>query len=162
MPCLGAISESRIMQIWVDADACPKVIKEILIRAAERLHVALILVANKPLRVPPSPHVRTVQVPAGFDVADHKIADDMDAGDLVVTADIPLAAQVIAKGGLALDPRGTLYTRDNIEECLTMRKLMDELRTSGIQMGGPPPFGHGDRHAFAQQLDRILAKHCRQ
>jgi uncharacterized protein YaiI (UPF0178 family) len=147
------------MQIWVDADACPNVIKEILFRAAERLGIALTLVANKPLRIPPSPHIRALQVAAGFDVADKRIADEMQSGDLVVTADIPLAADVIQRGGHALDPRGGLYTRDNIEESLTMRKFMDELRSNGIETGGPPPFNQGDRQAFANQLDRILTRH---
>ncbi|HSN40764.1 MAG TPA: YaiI/YqxD family protein [Burkholderiales bacterium] len=147
------------MQIWVDADACPNVIKEILFRAAARLGVALTLVANKPLRIPPSPHIRTVQVPAGFDVADNRIAAEMQAGDLVITADIPLAADVLERGGHALDPRGGLFTRDNIEESLTMRKFMDELRNSGVETGGPPPFSQSDRQAFANQLDRILTRH---
>lgn len=147
------------MQIWVDADACPNVIKEILFRAAGRLGVGLTLVANKPLRIPPSPHIRTVQVPAGSDVADARIAAEMQSGDLVITADIPLAADVIERGGYALDPRGGLYTRDNIEECLTMRKFMDELRGSGVETGGPAPFSQSDRQAFANQLDRILTRH---
>jgi uncharacterized protein YaiI (UPF0178 family) len=145
------------MHIWVDADACPSVIKDILFRAAERTGIPLILVANKLLRVPASPYIRALQVPAGFDVADAKIAGDMHAGDLVITADIPLASQVIARGGMALDPRGTLYTRENIEEALTMRNFMDHLRSSGVQTGGPAPHTQGDRHAFAKQLDRLLA-----
>jgi uncharacterized protein YaiI (UPF0178 family) len=149
------------MQIWVDADACPNVIKEILFRAADRRGVALTLVANKALRIPPSPHIRTVQVPAGFDVADNRIAAEMQAGDLVITADIPLAADVIKRGGHALDHRGGLYTRDNIEGYLAMRKFMDELRSSGVETGGPPPFSQSDRQAFANQLDRILTRYCR-
>lgn len=147
------------MQIWVDADACPNVIKEILFRAAVRVGISLTLVANKPLRIPSSPHIRTLQVPAGIDVADAKIAGEMNPGDLIITADIPLAADVLQKGGLALDPRGSLFTRDNIEESLTMRKFMEELRDGGIDTGGPPPFSQSDRQAFANQLDRILTRH---
>jgi len=146
------------MRIWVDADACPNPIKEILFRAAERLKIALNLVANKPLRTPPSAYINTIQVAAGFDVADNKIAEELRTGDLVITADIPLAAAVLDKGGRVLDPRGELFTRDNIEARLTMRKYMDELRASGVDTGGPPPFNHGDRQAFAGQLDRLLAQ----
>lgn len=147
------------MQIWVDADACPKVIKEILFRAAERAHVAVILVANKPLRVPSSPYIKTIHVPAGFDVADNKIAQQLEEGDLVITADIPLAAQVIAKDGHALNPRGEFYTKDNIQERLAMRNLLDELRSSGAVTGGPSSLNQSDRHAFANRLDRFLNKH---
>jgi uncharacterized protein YaiI (UPF0178 family) len=146
------------MRIWVDADACPNPVKEILFRAAERLKIALTLVANKPLRTPPSAWINTIQVAAGFDVADDKIAEELRTGDLVITADIPLAAAVLDKGGRVLDPRGELFTRDNIEARLTMRKFMDELRASGVDTGGPPPFNHGDRQAFAGQLDRLLAQ----
>ncbi len=146
------------MRIWVDADACPNPIKEILFRAAERLKIALTLVANKPLRTPPSAYINTIQVAAGFDVADNKIAEELRTGDLVITADIPLAAAVLDKGGRVLDPRGELFTRDNIEARLTIRKFMDELRASGVDTGGPPPFNHGDRQAFAGQLDRLLAQ----
>jgi len=149
------------MQIWVDADACPKVIKEILFRAAERASVTVILVANKPLRIPSSPYLKTVQVPAGFDVADKQIVLDLQAGDLVITADIPLAAEVIEKGGHALNPRGELYTKDNIRERLAMRNLLDELRSSGMISGGPSSLNHGDRHAFANQLDRFLTQHVK-
>ena len=144
------------MQIWVDADACPKVIKDLLFRAADRWGIALTLVANQPLRIPLSPYIQVLQVPAGFDVADHTIAEHVRAGDLVVTADIPLAAQVIAQGGHALNPRGTLYTRENMPEYLTMRHVMDELRQSGVDTGGPSPFSPRDRQAFANQLDRVL------
>lgn len=147
------------MRIWVDADACPNPIKEILFRAADRARIALTLVANKPLRTPPSTYINTIQVGAGFDVADAKIAAELRAGDLVITADIPLAAAVIDKNGRVLDPRGEMYTKDNIEARLTLRKFMDELRASGVDTGGPPPFGHGDRQAFAKQLDRLLALH---
>ena len=146
------------MRIWVDADACPNPIKEILFRAAERLKIALTLVANKPLRTPPSAYINTIQVAAGFDVADNKIAEELRTGDHVITADIPLAAAVLDKGGRVLDPRGELFTRDNIEARLTIRKFMDELRASGVDTGGPPPFNHGDRQAFAGQLDRLLAQ----
>ena len=146
------------MRIWVDADACPNPVKEILFRAADRMKIALTLVANKPLRTPPSPYINTIQVAAGFDVADNKIADELRAGDLVVTADIPLAAAVLEKHGCVLDPRGEMYTKDNIEARLTLRKFMDELRSSGVDTGGPPPFNHGDRQAFAKQLDRLLAQ----
>jgi uncharacterized protein YaiI (UPF0178 family) len=146
------------MNIWVDADACPAVVKDILYRAAERTRVPLTLVANKPLRTPPSPFIRTLQVPRGFDVADNEIARRVEPGDLVVTADIPLAAAVIERGGHALDPRGELYSPETIRERLTMRDFMDELRASGVQTGGPPPLAHGDRQRFANQLDRLLAR----
>jgi len=145
------------MRIWVDADACPNPIKEIVFRAAERLKIQLTLVANKSLRTPPSAYINTIQVAAGFDMADDKIAQEVRAGDLVVTADIPLAAAALAKGGRVLDPRGEIYTRDNIEARLAMRKFMDELRASGVDTGGPPPFCQGDRQAFARQLERLLA-----
>ena len=147
------------MQIWVDSDACPYVIKEILFRAADRLRIALTLVANKPLRTPPSPYIKAVQVPSGFDVADQEIVERVQAGDLVITADIPLAAKIIEKGGHALNPRGECYTKDNIREHLAMRNFMDELRGSGVDTGGPTSFGQGDRQAFANQLDRFLTKH---
>lgn len=144
------------MRIWVDADACPNVIKDILFRAAERAQVTLTLVANQPVRTPPSRFIRTVQVPAGFDAADDRIVQLVEAGDLVVTADIPLAAGVIGKGGHALDPRGELYSADNIREKLAIRKLMDELRSSGVETGGPAGFSAADRQAFAGKLDRLL------
>ena len=149
------------MKIWVDADACPKVIKEILFRAAERAEVELILVANQLLRVPASPWVRAVQVPAGFDVADNEIVRQAGAGDLVITADIPLAAEAMAKGALALNPRGERYSEETIRERLMMRDLLDTLRASGIESGGPPAFSQADRQAFAAQLDRILARRPR-
>ena len=144
------------MRIWVDADACPNVIKDILFRAATRARVTLTLVANQPIRTPPSQFIKALQVPAGFDVADNKIVELTEAGDLVITADIPLAAGVIEKGGYAIDPRGETYTRDNIKERLAMRKLMDELRSSGIDTGGPAIFSHADRQAFANKLDCFL------
>lgn len=146
------------MQIWVDADACPVVIKEILFRAAIRAELPLSLVANAPLGVPRSPWIRTVQVPRGFDVADNHIVSVVEAGDLVITADIPLAAAVVEKGALALDPRGELYTRTNVRELLDMRNFMDTLRGSGVETGGPRAFSHADRQAFANQLDRVLRK----
>ncbi len=145
-------------QIWVDADACPRVVKEILFRAANRVGVALILVANQPVQVPKSPHIRSIQVGAGFDVADSHIVQQAQAGDLVITADIPLAAEVIAKGCLALNPRGELYTESNIRQRLNMRDFMDTLRASGVDTGGPAPFGQTERQAFANQLDRFLAR----
>ncbi|HUV99934.1 MAG TPA: YaiI/YqxD family protein [Gallionella sp.] len=147
------------MQIWVDADACPKVIKEILFRAADRRQLRLTLVANRPLYCPPSRFIRTMQVPAGFDVADDRIAGLVERGDLVITADIPLAADVIARGGHVLNPRGEFYTVDTIKERLTMRNFMDGLRGSGVETGGPPIFNQGDRREFANQLDKFLAKH---
>jgi hypothetical protein len=146
------------MHIWVDADACPLVIKEILFRAAERSRIPMTLVANQPLRTPRSGLIRTLQVPRGFDVADNEIAKRLAPGDLVVTADIPLAADVIGRGGHALNPRGELYTPDNIRDRLAMRDLSEQLRESGVQTGGPAPLGHGDRQRFANQLDRFLTR----
>ncbi len=146
------------MRLWVDADACPNAIKEILYRAAQRAGVELTLVANQPLRTPPSPYIRSIQVPSGFDVADNRIAELVERGDLVITADIPLAATVIDKGGLALNPRGELYTEENIKERLAMRNLMDELRGMGEVTGGPAALGKKDRQAFANALDRLLAR----
>jgi uncharacterized protein YaiI (UPF0178 family) len=146
------------MRIWVDADACPGVIKDILFRAAERVQVPLTLVANQPLRTPPSRLIKTLQVPAGFDVADNEIVKQLQAGDLVITADIPLAAEVIEKGGHALNPRGDFYTRENIRQRLSMRDFMETLRSSGIQTGGPNALNQRDRQNFANQLDRFLTK----
>ena len=146
------------IQIWVDADACPRVIKEILFRAADRVGVPVILVANQALQVPRSRYIRSIQVGAGFDVADSHIVQQSEAGDLVITADIPLAAEVIARGCLALNPRGDLYTEDNIRQRLNMRDFMDTLRSSGVDTGGPASFSHADRQAFANQLDRLLAR----
>lgn len=150
------------MQIWVDADACPKVIREILFRAAARTGVPLTLVANQSLQTPPARHIRTLQVAPGFDVADNEIVRRVAAGDLVVTADIPLAAAVIATGALALSPRGELYTRENIGARINMRDFMDTLRGSGIHTGGPPPLNRADRQAFANHLDRLLASRAGQ
>jgi uncharacterized protein YaiI (UPF0178 family) len=150
------------MQIWVDADACPKVIKEILYRAAERVGVPLILVANRPLWAPRSPLIKTLRVKAGFDVADSRIVELVEPGDLVVTADVPLAAEIVKKGAHALNPRGELYTEENIAERLSMRDLLDELRSVGVETGGPASFGKADRQAFANQLDRLLARQGKQ
>ena len=146
------------MQIWVDADACPAVIKDILYRAANRTRVSVTLVANQMLRVPPSPWIRALQVPGGFDVADARIVESLEAGDLVVTADVPLAAQAIAKGAFALDPRGTFMDAHNIQERLTMRNFMDSLRESGVDTGGPNAFSAADRQRFGNALDRFLAR----
>ena len=146
------------MQIWVDADACPAVIKDILYRVAERLQLQVTLVANQLMRVPPSRFVRALQVPQGADVADAEIVRLLAPGDLVVTGDIPLAADVLAKGGFALNPRGEFYTEDNIAQQLTMRKFMEELRSGGVDTGGPAPFGQADRQQFANQLDRHLQR----
>ncbi|WP_413437027.1 YaiI/YqxD family protein [Sulfuriferula sp. GW1] len=146
------------MHIWVDADACPGVIKDILFRAAERAQISMTLVANQLLRTPPSPYIRALQVPGGFDVADNEIVQRLQAGDLVITADIPLAADVIEKNGHALNPRGEFYSKETIQALLTMRNFMDELRGSGIQTGGPAVFSNSDRQAFANQLDKFLAR----
>lgn len=146
------------MNIWVDADACPNVIKEVLFRVADRLQINVTLVANRLLRVPPSRFIKARQVPGGFDVADEEIVRLVVQGDLVITADIPLAADVLKKGGHALNPRGEFYTKDNIEQHLTMRHFMDTLRSSGVETGGPNAFSSADRQAFANQLDRHLTR----
>lgn len=146
------------MRIWVDADACPVVVKEILYRAAERAQIQLTLVANQPLQIPRSPYITSKRVGSGFDVADDYIAAQVAPGDLVITADIPLAADVIKNGGAVLNPRGERYTEENIRQRLTMRDFMDTLRGSGIQSGGPPPLNQTDRRNFANELDRFLAK----
>lgn len=145
-------------QVWVDADACPVVIKEILFRAAERAQVHVTLVANQWLRTPASRYIRALQVQGGYDVADSAIVERLQPGDLVVTQDIPLAARVIEKGGLAINPRGERYTPDNIAERLSMRNFMEELRGAGVQTGGPAGFHARDRQAFANALDRWLAQ----
>lgn len=144
------------MHIWVDADACPKLIKDILFRAAARTGVPLTLIANQTLLVPPSPLIRSVQVPAGFDVADNEIVKRLSAGDLVITSDLPLAAEVIERGGHVLSHRGEWYSAANIRPLLNMRDFMDNLRASGIQTGGPPPMNPADRQVFAGHLDRFL------
>ena len=146
------------MRIWVDADACPRAIKEIILRAAERRALETTLVANQALSVPPSPYVRAVRVPGGFDEADKHIEALVEAGDLVITADIPLAAAVVAKGALAINPRGMLYDKENIGERLALRDMMDELRSSRLIRGGPAPLDQKDKQAFANQLDRVLAR----
>lgn len=147
------------MQIWVDADACPQVIKDILFRAAERAQVLTTLVSNMALlRTPSSPFIRTILVVKGFDVTDRRIAQELQPGDLVITADIPLAAEVIARGAHALDPRGELYSEDNVRERLAVRNLMHELRSGGELIGGPAPFRLSDRRLFANQLDRFLSR----
>lgn len=143
-------------QIWVDADACPNVIKDILFRAAERARIPVTLVANQWIRTPPSRFIHSVQVAAGIDAADSEIVRRCETGDLVITADIPLAALAIEKGALALNPRGELYTADSISQRLSMRNFMDELRGSGINTGGPPSLHARDRQAFANQLDQWL------
>ncbi len=149
------------MHIWVDADACPVAIKEILFRAAERAQIPLSLVANKPLRVPRSRFIRSLQVERGFDIADAEIARRLAPGDLVITADVPLAAEVIARGGHAINPRGERYTTENVREYLAMRDLMEKLRETGVQTGGPAALDQTDRKRFADQLDRFLAKTAR-
>lgn len=146
------------MKIWIDADACPGVIKEILFRAAERTKRHLILIANHPLYVPPSPFIRMQQVESGFDVADNEIVKRLESGDLVITSDIPLAAQVIKKEGLVLSPRGELYTRENIGARLSMRDFMEGLRASGVDTGGMSALSQNDRKMFANQLDKLLAQ----
>ncbi|CAB3765223.1 YaiI/YqxD family protein [Paraburkholderia solisilvae] len=147
------------MQVFVDADACPAVIKDMLFRAAQRTRMTVTLVANQYLRTPPSPFIKSIQVPAGFDAADARIVELVTSGDLVITADIPLAAAVLDKAAHALDPRGNWFTRENIQERLTMRDVSDQLRSAGIDTGGPAPFSTRDSKAFAGQLDRFLARH---
>ncbi|MYM63511.1 YaiI/YqxD family protein [Pseudomaricurvus sp. HS19] len=149
------------MTIWIDADACPGVIREILFRAAERTRIPLVLVANQPIKVPPSRYISTLQVMQGFDVADNEIVARVAAGDLVVTQDIPLASDVIEKGAQALSPRGERFTADNIRARLNMRDFMDTLRSSGVNTGGPPPLNQADRKLFADNLDRWLARAAR-
>ena len=146
------------MKIWVDADACPVAIREILYRAAARTGVRVTLIANQPVSVPRSPHINTIQVASGFDRADDEIVERLQAGDLVITSDIPLAADAIEKDGLVLSPRGERLTKDNIGARLNMRDFMESMRASGVATGGPPAFGQGDKKAFADQLDRLLAK----
>lgn len=150
------------MNIWVDADACPVVIKEILIRAAQRTKVQLTFVANQSVQIPASHNIDSIQVAQGFDVADNEIVRRMDSGDLVITSDIPLAADVIEKDGIALSPRGELYTTDNIRARLNMRDFMETLRASGVNTGGPPALNQGDRKAFANHLDQFLTRHAKQ
>jgi uncharacterized protein len=146
------------MHIWVDADACPAVIKDMLFRAADRLQLPLTLVANRLLWVPPSPYIRALQVPKGFDVADAHIVERVAGGDLVITADIPLAAELVEKGAFALSPRGEFYNAENIRERLGMRDFMEGLRGAGVDISGPAALSQADRQAFARQLDRFLAR----
>jgi len=146
------------MHIWVDADACPIAIKEILYRAAERTQLSMTLVANKPLGTPRSPWIRSLQVARGFDVADNEIAKRLAPGDLVITADVPLAADVVARGGHAINPRGELYTLENIRELLSTRDFLEKLRETGVQTGGPAPLDITDVKRFADQLDRLLTR----
>ncbi|MEH6473921.1 MAG: YaiI/YqxD family protein [Halopseudomonas sp.] len=149
------------MQIWVDADACPRVIRDILFRAAQRAEVHTTLVANQLIQTPPSPWLHATRVESGFDIADNYIVQKVEADDLVITADIPLASEVIDKGGLALNPRGELYTPESIRQRLNMRDFMETLRASGVQTGGPATLSHGDRQTFANQLDKLLAQRAK-
>lgn len=146
------------MKIWVDADACPGVIKEILFRAAKRTGLEMTLVANQPLRIPQAENISFILVKAGLDVADNEIVKNMQKDDLVITADIPLAANVIENGGLALNPRGELYTSENIRSRLSMRDFMESLRSAGVETGGPPALNNADRKAFADNLDKLLTR----
>lgn len=146
------------MQIWVDADACPVVVREILFKAAQRTGVSLTFVANQMVRVPPVANIRSLQVSSGFDVADNEIVRRAEKGDLVITSDIPLAAEVIAKGALALNPRGELYTADTVRSKLNIRDFMDTMRSSGVHTGGSAAYGQREKQAFANQLDRYLAR----
>ena len=146
------------MKVWVDADACPVVIKEILFRAAERTGVQITLVANQQVQIPVSRYINFIQVAQGFDVADNEIVERINIGDLVITADIPLAADVIEKGGHALNPRGEMYDANNIKARLSMRDFMETMRASGVNTGGPAPLNKSDRQAFANQLDTYLTK----
>ena len=148
------------MKIWIDADACPGVIKEILFRAAQRTGVQLTLVANQFLRVPKAANISMIQVAQGFDVADNEIVKRVGEGDLVITSDIPLAAEAIDKGAYALSPRGELYSTENIRGRLNMRDFMDTLRSSGVDTGGPPALNQADRQAFANHLDSFLTRHA--
>jgi uncharacterized protein len=150
------------MQIYVDADGFPRAAKEILIRAALRLSVPVVFVANKPFRQEPSPLISTLLVPEGPDIADDRIAELVEPGDLVVTADIPLADRVVTKGSYALNPRGKLYTEENIKDRLSVRDLLSELRDGGLMTGGPPAFGKKDCQAFADQLDRFLIRRLKE
>ncbi len=147
------------MKIWVDADACPVVIKDILFKAAKRTGIQLTLVANRPIRIPSLRCIKFIQVASGFDVADNEIVKRLGAGDLVITSDIPLAAEVINQGGDALNPRGELYSLDNIRDRLNMRDFMDTLRDSGVDTGGPPALNQRDRQSFANSLDKLLTQH---
>ena len=147
------------MEIWVDADACPVVIKEIIFKAAQRTKVHVTLVANQFIQTPRLPNIKFIRVASGFDVADDEIVKRVQEGDLVITSDIPLAAEVIEKGGLALSPRGEMHTTENIKQRLNIRDFMDTMRASGVNTGGPPPLNQNDRQTFANHLDRLLTKY---
>lgn len=149
------------MKIWVDADACPVVVKDILFRAAERTSVKVTLVANRPMRIPPLPSIKFIQVESGLDVADNEIVKRLSPGDLVITGDIPLAGEVVEKGGHALNPRGEMYSAEDIKSRLSVRDFMDTLRASGIDTGGPPPLSQNDRKSFANKLDKFLTRYLR-
>jgi uncharacterized protein YaiI (UPF0178 family) len=149
------------MKLWIDADACPGAVKEIVLRAAKRLGVCVVFVANKPLNVPPGPLVSTVRVSAGLDVADGHIASESEARDVAVTADIPLAARLVAKGVAVINPRGSLYTEESIGEALSVRNLMHDLREAGVETSGPKAFSPRDSQRFAATLDRVLSAACR-
>lgn len=146
------------MKIWVDADACPVVIKEVLFRAAQRTGVEITFVANQYIRTPAAANITSLQVEAGFDVADNEIVKRTEVGDLIITGDIPLADEVITKGGHALSSRGELFTKDNIKSRLNIRDFMETMRSSGIQSGGPAPMSQADRQQFANQLDKWLVQ----
>lgn len=150
--------EKSSIQIWVDADACPNPIKEILFRAAKRVAILTTFVANQEVQISASPYIQAVQVRSGLDVADQYIVEKLNPGDLVITADIPLAAEAISKGAVALNPRGEFYSENNIRERLSLRNFMDELRSGGVDTGGPPAFSQRDRQNFANQLDRFLQR----
>ncbi len=147
------------MQIWVDADACPRAAKDVLFRVADRRAVKVTLVANQYLKTPPSPHIRAIVVPKGFDVADNEIVGRAEPGDLVITADVPLADELISKGVAALNPRGTLYTSENVRDHLQRRDMREQLRESGLVSGGPDAYGNKEVQAFANALDRYVTKH---
>ncbi len=150
------------MTIWVDADACPVVIREIICKAANRTETETVFVANNYIKLPPSPHIRFMQVPKGFDIADNEIAERAAAGDMVITGDIPLAAEVMEKKAEAINTRGEPYSEDTIRQRLNMRDFMDTMRASGVQSGGPPPLGQAEKQAFANALDRYLARKAKQ
>ena len=146
------------MKIWVDADACPKAVKEILYRVADRTEISVTFVANSPLHLPNSSFISLIQVGSGADIADNEIAEKSEAGDLIITADIPLASRVVEKGAQALDPRGKIYDKNNIGQILSMRNFMDELRGSGVETGGPSGFGQKEKFKFANALDKLIAQ----
>lgn len=150
--------ESERLQIWVDADACPAPVKEILFRVANRRRLRVTLIANQMLRVPPSPWIRAIQVPAGLDIADQRIALEVRPGDLVISADVPLAGQVVARGGFVLDPRGDMLDASNVQERLALRNFMVDLRSGGVETGGPRAYSAADRQRFANALDSFLAR----